>query len=70
MKDTITKPVSRRTNTRNHDDTWFMGLGGRLRFSHTGYITGEYTPRLHGYDPNAANGVSGSRSAPAATPCS
>jgi len=36
----------------DHDDTWFAGLGGRLRFSHTGYITGEYTPRLHGYDPN------------------
>jgi len=36
----------------NHNDTWFMGIGGRLRFSHTGYVTGEYTPRLHGYDPN------------------
>ena len=36
----------------NHSDTWFAGIGGRLRFSHTGYITGEYTPRLHGYDPN------------------
>ncbi len=35
-----------------HEDTWFTGIGGRLRFSHTGYITGEYTPRLHGYDPN------------------
>jgi uncharacterized beta barrel domain-containing protein DUF5777 len=35
-----------------HDDTWFAGIGGRLRFSRTGYITGEYTPRLHGYDPN------------------
>ncbi len=38
----------------NHDDTWFAGFGGRLRFSGTGYITGEYTPRLGGYDPNAA----------------
>ena len=36
----------------NHADTWFAGLGARLRFSQTGYITGEYTPRLHGYDPN------------------
>jgi uncharacterized beta barrel domain-containing protein DUF5777 len=36
-----------------HDDTWFMGFGARLRFSGTGYVTGEYTPRLHGYDPNA-----------------
>lgn len=38
----------------HHQDTWFAGLGGRLRFSGTGYVTGEYTPRLHGYDPNAA----------------
>jgi hypothetical protein len=36
----------------NHNDTWFAGLGARVRFSHTGYLTGEYTPRLHGYDPN------------------
>ena len=36
----------------NHNDTWFAGIGGRLRFSQTGYIAGEYTPRLHGYDPN------------------
>jgi len=36
----------------HHNDTWFAGLGGRVRFSETGYITGEYTPRLHGYDPN------------------
>ncbi len=36
----------------NHDDTWFAGIGGRLRFSQGGYITAEYTPRLHGYDPN------------------
>jgi len=38
----------------HHHDTWFMGLGGRLRFSGTGYITGEYTPRMAGYDPNSA----------------
>jgi len=37
----------------HHHDTWFAGLGGRLRFSNTGYITAEYTPRLHGYDPNS-----------------
>jgi hypothetical protein len=36
----------------NHSDTWFAGLGARVRFSQTGYVTGEYTPRLHGYDPN------------------
>jgi hypothetical protein len=35
-----------------HQDTWFAGIGGRLRFTRTGYITGEYTPRLGGYDPN------------------
>jgi hypothetical protein len=38
----------------HHHDTWLAGFGGRLRFSGTGYVTGEYTPRLHGYDPNAA----------------
>lgn len=37
-----------------HNDTWFAGFGGRLRFSQTGYVAGEYTPRLHGYDPNSA----------------
>ena len=48
------RPASWRTNTAHHQDTWFAGFGGRLRFSGTGYITGEYTPRLHGYDPNSA----------------
>ena len=42
----------RRRRARQPQDTWFAGIGGRLRFSSTGYITGEYTPRLHGYDPN------------------
>lgn len=37
----------------NHNDTWMLGLGGRLRFCNTGYVVGEYTPRLAGYDPNA-----------------
>jgi hypothetical protein len=36
----------------NHSDTWFTGLGTRIRFSHTGYVVAEYTPRLAGYDPN------------------
>jgi hypothetical protein len=36
----------------HHNNTWFAGLGARARFSRTGYITGEYSPRLHGYDPN------------------
>jgi hypothetical protein len=36
----------------NHSDTWFAGLGTRVRFSHTGYVVAEFTPRLAGYDPN------------------
>jgi hypothetical protein len=36
-----------------HNDTWMLGMGGRLRFSKTGYVVGEYTPRLAGYDPNS-----------------
>lgn len=38
----------------HHNSTWYSGFGGRLRFCQTGYIAGEYTPRLHGYDPNSA----------------
>ena len=37
-----------------HNDTWFLGLGTRLRFRPTAYLVGEYTPRLAGYDPNRA----------------
>jgi hypothetical protein len=37
-----------------HHDTWFTGLGARVRFSTTGYLVGEYTPRLAGYDPDKA----------------
>jgi hypothetical protein len=40
-----------------HHDTWFTGIGARVRFCQTGYIVGEYTPRLAGYDPD--NGVWG-----------
>ena len=54
----------------NHHDTWFCGLGGRAALLRTGYITGEYTPRLPGYDPNARSGASRSKSAPVDTPCS
>ena len=43
-----------RTNTRTIRTHGSPGSAGRLRFSGTGYITGEYTPRLHGYDPNSA----------------
>ena len=35
-----------------HDDTWLLGLGARVRFSRSGYIVGEYAPRVGGYDPN------------------
>ncbi len=35
-----------------HDSTWFTGLGARVRFSGTGYLVGEYSPRIAGYDPN------------------
>jgi len=37
----------------NHNETWLLGLGTRVRFSRTVYVVGEYTPRLAGYDPNA-----------------
>jgi hypothetical protein len=35
----------------NHNDTWFLGLGGRARIRPSVFIAGEYTPRLSGYDP-------------------
>ena len=35
-----------------HNDTWFTGVGTRLRFSRSGYVVAEFTPRLGGYDPN------------------
>ena len=37
-----------------HDDTWLAGIGARIRLLPTAYVTAEYTPRLGGYDPNAA----------------
>jgi hypothetical protein len=36
----------------DHDDTAYVGLGARLRFSRSGYLVGEYSPRISGYDPN------------------
>jgi hypothetical protein len=36
----------------NHSDTWLTGIGARVRFTRTGYLVGEYTPRVAGYDPN------------------
>jgi hypothetical protein len=38
----------------DHEHTAFVGLGARLRFSTSGYIVGEYSPRVYGYDPNRA----------------
>lgn len=38
----------------HHPNTAFVGLGARLRFSTSGYIVGEYSPRVYGYDPNRA----------------
>jgi hypothetical protein len=38
----------------NHHDTWLTGIGARVRFCQTGYLVGEYTPRLAGYDPDKA----------------
>jgi uncharacterized beta barrel domain-containing protein DUF5777 len=34
-----------------HEDTMFLGLGGRARVRPTFYVTGEFTPRLAGHDP-------------------
>lgn len=36
----------------HHDETLFVGVGGRLRFRPTAYIAAEFTPRVYGYDPN------------------
>jgi hypothetical protein len=35
-------------------DTFFVGIGGRLRLSSTVYVVGEVAPRTAGYDPNDA----------------
>src|SRR5262245_22203688 len=37
----------------HHKDTWLTGFGARLRVRPTAFVVGEYTARLHGYDPNA-----------------
>jgi len=34
-----------------HQDTMFVGFGARLRFRPTGFIVGEYSPRVAGHDP-------------------
>jgi hypothetical protein len=35
-----------------HSDTWFAGIGARIRFRPSAYVVAEYTPRIAGYDPN------------------
>ena len=35
----------------DHNNTFMLGLGGRLRIRPSTYIVGEYTPRLAGYAP-------------------
>jgi hypothetical protein len=36
----------------HHDETVFVGFGGRLRFRPTAYLAAEFTPRVYGYDPD------------------
>jgi hypothetical protein len=38
----------------DHEDTWYTGLGARIRFRPTVYIVAEVTPRISGYDPGKA----------------
>ena len=38
---------------RDAENTMLLGLGGRLRLRPTVFVTGELTPRVAGYDPNA-----------------
>jgi Membrane bound beta barrel domain (DUF5777) len=35
----------------NHEHTFFVGLGGRLRVGGSAYLAGEYSPRVAGHDP-------------------
>jgi hypothetical protein len=36
----------------HHEHTGYVGTGARVRFSRSGYLVGEFTPRVYGYDPN------------------
>lgn len=38
----------------DHEDTFFVGLGARVRIRPTAFLVGEYSPRLAGHDPNRA----------------
>jgi hypothetical protein len=37
------------------NDTFMVGLGGRVRFLPSWYVVAEYAPRLAGYDPGASH---------------
>jgi hypothetical protein len=40
------------SDTADQNNTFMLGIGGRLRIRPSTYVVGEYTPRLAGYDPN------------------
>jgi hypothetical protein len=44
-------PGAEEDENSDHEDSFFMGLGARVRFRPTAYIVVEYSPRLAGYDP-------------------
>ena len=43
----------------DHNDTFMVGLGARLRIRPSTYLVGEVTPRLWGYQPGEAQGSFG-----------
>ncbi len=49
------------------NDTFLLGIGGRIRIRPTVYVVAEIVPRLSGFDPGSTAPASRSRSAPAAT---
>ena len=51
----------------DHNDTFMIGLGARIRIRPTVYIVGEFSPRVSGYRPGSTKAASPSRSARAVT---
>jgi len=43
----------------DHNDTFMVGIGARVRVRPTVYVVGEYTPRAAGYKPNVNQGSFG-----------
>jgi hypothetical protein len=43
----------------DHNDTFLLGLGARIRIRPTVYLVGEFAPRLSGYDPGVNHGSFG-----------